>query len=136
MLFNSYIFIFIFLPISLIGFFVIGKRGHHRIATVWLVGVSLFFYGWWNPAYLGLIILSMLFNYAIGVSLSSENEGVPRKNILIFGVITNLALLGYYKYAGFFVQNLGLVLDTDFNLKTISLPYTFHHLTAKPYPIK
>jgi hypothetical protein len=82
MLFNSYIFIFIFLPISLIDFFVIGKRGYHRIATVWLVGVSLF-YGWWNPAYLGLIILSMLFNYAIGVSLSSGSEGAPRKNLLI-----------------------------------------------------
>jgi hypothetical protein len=72
MLFNSYIFIFLFLPITLLGFHLIGSQGHHRVAVAWLVAASLFFYGWWNPAYLGLILGSMLFNYAIGVALSSR----------------------------------------------------------------
>ena len=129
MLFNSYIFIFLFLPISIIGFFTLGKRGHHRVAMSWLVGMSLFFYGWWNPAYLGLIVISMLFNYAVGVSLSSEYNSKLRKNLLIFGVSANLALLGYYKYAGFFVENIELVLDVDFNLQAIILPLAISFFT-------
>ncbi len=72
MLFNSYEFIFLFLPITLLVFFSIGGRGHDRIAIAWLVGASLFFYGWWNPAYLGLILVSILFNYATGVALASQ----------------------------------------------------------------
>jgi hypothetical protein len=73
MLFNSYEFIFLFLPITLLVFFSIGGRGHHRIAIAWLVGASLFFYGWWNPAYLGLILASILFNYATGVALPATH---------------------------------------------------------------
>ena len=61
MLFNSYPFIIFFLPITLFVFFRIGAWGHHRIAISWLVAASLFFYGWWNPAYLGLLIGSVLF---------------------------------------------------------------------------
>jgi len=74
MLFNSYEFIFVFLPLVLLGFFLIGKQGHHRLAVTWLVAASLFFYSWWNPAYLGLIIGSMLFNYAFGIYLSSQQK--------------------------------------------------------------
>jgi hypothetical protein len=56
MLFNSYIFIFVFLPVTVIGFYAIGYLGYKRFAVSWLVTASLFFYGWWNPAYLWLII--------------------------------------------------------------------------------
>jgi len=56
--FNS--FEFIFLPITLLGFFAIGERAPHRVAIAWLVGVSLFIFGWWNPAYLGLMLFSIL----------------------------------------------------------------------------
>ena len=129
MLFNSYIFIFLFLPISLLGFFLIGKQGHHRIATSWLVACSLFFYGWWNPSYLGLIIASVLFNYAVGISLSSEKKRTSRKKLLTFGVGANLALLGYYKYAGFFVDNLNLVLGYDLNFNNIVLPLAISFFT-------
>jgi len=130
MLFNSYIFIFAFLPIVLFGFHLIGKRGHHRVAISWLVGASLFFYGWWNPAYLGLILLSIIFNYAIGVSLS----GKPVKLILFFGVVTNLGLIGYFKYANFFVDNLNVAIGANFNLEQIILPlaisfFTFQQIT-------
>lgn len=129
MLFNSYTFIFIFLPTSLIVFFAIGKKGHHRIATSWLIGISLFFYGWWNPAYLGLIIVSMLFNYALGIALASEEKEILKKNILIFGIGVNLVLLGYYKYAGFFVENIELLLGKDFNLSNIILPLAISFFT-------
>ncbi len=69
MSFNSYI--FLFLPITLLGFHLIGSQGRHRVALAWLVAASLFFYGWWSPAYLGLILGSMLFNYAVGGALNS-----------------------------------------------------------------
>ena len=76
MLFNSYVFLFIFLPITLYGFHLIGKRGHHKVAISWLVGASLVFYGWWNPAYLGLILGSILFNYALGFFFTRQASQV------------------------------------------------------------
>ncbi len=130
MLFNSYIFIFVFLPIVLLGFHLIGKAGQHRIAISWLVGASLFFYGWWNPAYLGLMLSSIIFNYAVGISLGSK----PSKLILIFGIITNLSLIGYYKYANFFIDSLNVVADTNITLNQVILPlaisfFTFQQIT-------
>ena len=74
--------------------------GHHRVAIAWLVDASLFYYGWWNPAYLGLIIGSMLANYTVGIVLSSTSrpeEKKIRKWLLIAGISANLLLLGYYK---------------------------------------
>jgi len=122
MLFNSYPFIFLFLPIVLIGFFYIGNRGHHRIAASWLIAASLFFYGWWNPAYLGLILGSILFNYSIGLAITSnEMKGRSRK-LLILGLAGDLFLLGYYKYTNFLLATSNSILDTNFNLEAIILP--------------
>ena len=101
-----------FLPIVLLGFHLIGKQGHHRVAIAWLVGASLFFYGWWNPAYLGLMLVSIFFNYGIGVSLGGAPKQPNKKPILIFGVIVNLGLLAYFKYANFFVDNLNNIAGT------------------------
>ena len=66
MLFNSYSFIFFFLPATLFGFHLIRKKGNARMAFAWLVFASLFFYGWWNPIYLLLMIGSIGFNYMAG----------------------------------------------------------------------
>lgn len=130
MLFNSYIFIFVFLPIVLLGFHIIGKSGRHRIAISWLVAASLFFYGWWNPMYLGFILASIIFNYAAGVSLS----GKPSKVILTFGIIVNLSLIGYFKYAEFFVDNINVLIKGNYYLESIVLPlaisfFTFQQIT-------
>lgn len=128
MLFNSYIFIFLFLPTVLIGFYLIGGRGHHRIAISWLVACSLFFYGWWNPAYLGLILGSILFNYAFGLLVASTSTP-RRKWVLTCGVAANLGLLGYFKYANFFVDNLNSVTGSSFHLDTIILPLAISFFT-------
>lgn len=122
MLFNSYAFIFIFLPIVLMGFFYIGNRGHHRIAASWLIAASLFFYGWWNPAYLGLILGSILFNYSIGIAITSRELKEYSKKLLIFGLAGDLLLLGYYKYTNFLISTSNSLLNTSFNLETILLP--------------
>jgi alginate O-acetyltransferase complex protein AlgI len=130
MLFNSYFFIFIFLPVALIGFHLIGKRGHHRIAISWLVGASLFFYGWWNPAYLGLILSSIIFNYAVGVSLG----GKPSKMVLAFGITVNLGLIVYFKYSNFFIDSINIAFHANIHLEQIILPlaisfFTFQQIT-------
>jgi len=135
MLFNSEIFLFVFLPIVLIGFYAIGAQGHHRVAISWLVASSLFFYGWWNPAYLGLIIGSILFNYTFGMILS--RQGMVQRNkwwLLFFGVGFNLTLLGYFKYANFFVDNINVLTGANFHLEQIILPlaisfFTFQQIT-------
>ncbi len=139
MLFNSSEFIFFFLPITWLGFFGIGRYSHHRVAIAWLVGASLFFYSWWNPAYLGLILFSILFNYAAGTVLSQHMAQGPSglggassatgKALLGFGVGVNLALLGYFKYANFFVDNLNAVARTDFVLGPILLPLAISFFT-------
>jgi len=99
MLFNSYFFILVFLPATVLVYYLIGDRGHHRIAISWLVAASLFFYGWWNPAYLGLIIASILFNYALGIALYDKQgrNQHHRKLVLFMGITVNLGLLGYFK---------------------------------------
>jgi alginate O-acetyltransferase complex protein AlgI len=130
MLFNSFGFIFLFLPVTLLGFYLIGKRGSHRLAISWLIGASLFFYGWWNPIYLWLIIGSALFNYTTGVSL----VGRPRKPVLVVGVITNLGLLSYFKYANFFIENINIIFGADIIVGEILLPlaisfFTFQQIT-------
>jgi alginate O-acetyltransferase complex protein AlgI len=130
MLFNSYIFIFVFLPVVLLGFYLIGRGSHHRIAISWLVGASLFFYGWWNPAYLGLILLSILFNYSVGFWLGKS----PSKITLALGIIINLGTIGYFKYANFFIDNLNILTQTNIHLEQILLPlaisfFTFQQIT-------
>jgi D-alanyl-lipoteichoic acid acyltransferase DltB (MBOAT superfamily) len=134
MLFNSYEFIFLFLPITLLVYLGLGRYGDRRIALTWLIAASLFFYGWWNPAYLGLILGSMFFNYSIGLVLTNRDGGIHKKTILITGVVANLSLLAYYKYANFFVDNINLMLSVDWNLGNIILPlaisfFTFQQIT-------
>jgi len=128
MLFNSYIFIFGLLPASVIGFFLIGGRGHHRVAIAWLVAMSLLFYGWWNPAYVGLILFSILFNYSLGVVLGSETRAPVRWH-LGFGVAVNLGLIGYYKYANFFVDNVNALTGASYHMETIVLPLAISFFT-------
>ena len=118
MLFNSYIFIFLFLPTTLFVFHLLEKKGYNRLTISWLVAASLFFYGWWNPIYIGLIVGSALFNYAVGFVLLTR----PYKLFLSLGIMGNLAVLGYFKYANFFVNNINTLLDNNIILEQIILP--------------
>ena len=121
MLFNSHIFILAFLPVTAVGFFLIGSRGHQQLALVWLVLASLCFYGWWNPVYLLLILASILFNFAVGDRLGRAESG-PSKLLLFVGVSVNLAALAYFKYANFFVHEINSWFGTDILLNNIVLP--------------
>jgi D-alanyl-lipoteichoic acid acyltransferase DltB (MBOAT superfamily) len=123
-LFNSYTFLLVFLPVVLGGFFLLGRHSP-RWAAAWLAAASVFFYGWWNPAYVGLLLGSILFNYVIGYSLARGATAATRvanKSLLSFGVAGNLLLLGYYKYANFFIANLNALSGTELVLAHIILP--------------
>lgn len=124
MLFNSYVFIFCFLPITWIIFFLLAPAGN-RLAAAWLVLASLAFYGWWNPAYLFLLLASISVNHMIGrrlVETRVSSNPRSRQALIWLGVLANLAVLGYYKYANFFVANLNSVLGLNTTLETIILP--------------
>jgi alginate O-acetyltransferase complex protein AlgI len=98
MLFNSYVFLFLFLPLALGGFYLITRFGP-RVSALWLVLISLVFYGWWNPAFLLLFAISISFNY-----LSSEGilrlAARPRWQTaaLSLAIAVNIGVLVYYKY--------------------------------------
>lgn len=124
MLFNSYLFIGLFLPITLIGFFLIAKASH-IMAALWLGLASLFFYGWWDPRYVGLLLLSIVFNFAVGRAISRQRErsaSRQAKFVLIAGIGCNLLLLFYYKYTDFFISSLNHALHTQFPLLELVLP--------------
>lgn len=80
MLFNSYVFILAFLPITLIGYFLLGKIRARSVSKIWLVGCSLFFYAYFNPAYLPIIVLSVLVNFALSqLMLRTEKKAAARR---------------------------------------------------------
>ncbi|HPM11151.1 MAG TPA: MBOAT family protein [Paludibacter sp.] len=124
MLFNSYEFLFLFLPASIGIYFLLCRQKHILYAKVWLVLCSLFFYSWWNPVYLPLILLSILFNYGTGYSLSikSLSRAFNRRTILVIGICFNLGLLSYFKYADFFISNVNYVTGDHLKLLNIALP--------------
>ena len=101
MLFNSYDYLLWFLPGTLVVFFVLGRRPF--AAQVWLTIASLFFYGWWNPWHLPLILGSVAFNFGIARLLQAR----ATRSVLALGIAANLAVLGVFKYADFFLANAG-----------------------------
>ena len=136
MLFNSYAFIFGFLPITLIVFFGLTKFRLLKIATAWLVIASLAFYAYWNIAYLPLLLISIGCNYFIGKSIEHVQPATHQsKKLLWIGIGINLALLAYYKYATFFITSLEHLLSTDWQVPEIILPLgiSFYTFTQTAY---
>jgi D-alanyl-lipoteichoic acid acyltransferase DltB (MBOAT superfamily) len=140
MLFNSHEFLFVFLPICLVGFFLLGRAGWSRAASLWLSASSLAFYAWWNPdpthtwnpRYLALLLASIVCNYTLGVCISRAVEhGAARraKLALALGVTANLGTLAYFKYAAFLAHNLNAVAGTHFDPGHIALPLAISFFT-------
>src|ERR1700719_373812 len=100
MLFNSYEFIFLYLPAVVAGFYALNLL-NRTTAIVWLGAASLFFYGSWNLRFLPLLVASVVFNYGMGILLMrGDHHMSPRLRlfIVISAVGANLATLAYYKY--------------------------------------
>ncbi len=103
MLFNSRLFILVFLPLVLAGFFVLGRYGR-RAALFWLLAASLFFYAWWKPACLLLLLVSIAVNFCLGGVLAKPARS---KVWLVLGLAFNLGLLGFFKYAALLTPVMG-----------------------------
>jgi alginate O-acetyltransferase complex protein AlgI len=123
MLFNSHEFLFLFLPATLAGYWWLNGHAAPRIALGWLVAASLVFYGWWNPVYLWVLIVSMAGNYAFGRAIAAcRPNGAAGAVLVAVGVAANLALLGYFKYSGFLLDNLTALAGQGWSPAQIILP--------------
>jgi D-alanyl-lipoteichoic acid acyltransferase DltB (MBOAT superfamily) len=118
MLFNSYAYLFVFLPVAVLGYFAAWR--HSSLALAWLVAVSLAFYGWWNPWHLPLILGSVVINFLIGERIKLSQS---RKRFwLIAGIAANLALLGVFKYARFAAESINAITAGTLPLPAVALP--------------
>ncbi|CAM3361543.1 MBOAT family O-acyltransferase [Marinicrinis lubricantis] len=124
MLFNTYEFILVFLPITVAVYFILGRLGQVFLSKAWLAASSLFFYSYWDIRYLPLLLGSILFNFAVGSLLARINPSAKlgRKLLLTAGIVGDVLLLGYYKYADFFIENVNAALGTDWGLLHVILP--------------
>lgn len=126
MLFNSYEFLLVFLPLTLALVLGTSALGRHSLAKVLLFLASLFFYAWWDPPYIALLLALLGFNFAIGTWLihTYENEALARKRlvVLVVGLAANLATLVYFKYTNFLVHELEYLFGLDLPIATIVLP--------------
>jgi len=131
MLFNSHGFIFVFLPLTLLVFHFLGRRGLVTQALAFLIVASLVFYGWWEPRYLILILVSIAANFGLSEALlrTSREKKRRRKWLMIAGVAGNLAALGWFKYADFFISSSNVMLGTDIHLQRILLPLAISFFT-------
>ena len=129
MLFNSYEFIFLFLPITFFVYFFLNKKRLSEAAKGFLVLSSLFFYSWWNIAYLPLIVASMIFNYSFGLELNKNNPKISKKLLLTLGIAANLALLGYFKYSDFLIGNVNFAFGTQISHLNLLLPLAISFFT-------
>lgn len=139
MLFNSYIFIFLFLPLVLLGWYGLNGRRKYTAANLFLAGMSLWFYAYFNVRYLAVILVSIALNYLLSwlltlIAAEDRHAALWRRAGLVTGIVLNLGILFYFKYYDFFVENINLAFHTDFTLRHILLPlgisfFTFQQLS-------
>jgi len=125
MLFSTPSFIFLFLPISFFVYFLLNRNGLILAGKTWLVATSLFFYAYWNLAYLPILLGSIFFNFAVGTGFSkitSKHLRFSPRLILIFSILANLILLAYFKYFNFLIDNTNAVFNTTIDIPKILLP--------------
>jgi alginate O-acetyltransferase complex protein AlgI len=120
MLFNSYSFIFAYLPIVFFGYFGLGRRSP-GLAAAWLALASIFFYGWWDFRFTGLLLGSIAVNYGAGYAIAKPTVLRPKCS-LILAIAFNLLLLGYFKYFNFFIDNLNRLTGAGLENAPILLP--------------
>lgn len=139
MLFNSYLFVFVFLPAVLLLWYGLNAVGQPRLAQTALVGMSLWFYGYGHPEYILLILASVLGNFMVSWLMEAvggywKENSRARVVLGCAGILFNVGLLFYFKYYDFFVRNVNRLLDTGWEIKNIALPlgisfFTFQQIS-------
>ncbi len=124
MLFTSGEFLFVYLPLTLALFFAIARCAGNVAAAAWLVFASFVFYAYWLPVYTVLLAVSIIFNYTLGkwIAGCEMQRATLRKMMLYFAVASDLALLGYFKYANFFLGTLAALSGRSLGTLNIILP--------------
>lgn len=130
MLFNSYEFVLLFLPVAVFWYYVIGPA-RRNMALYWLIFVSLFFYAWWSPLNVFLVAPSIVINYALIRFLLKLGERRPLLSRAAFwcGIAFNLCFLGYFKYSNFFVTLSNDVTGSAYIFNEIILPLGISFIT-------
>ncbi len=145
MQFNSYIFILLFLPLTLVGYYTLNHLGKELLAKAYLLIMSLWFYGYFNASYLLIICASIAVNYLLSrLMLRCDGHGSGcaggqgasgmKRALLILGIVFNVSLIFYFKYYNFFIENINIAFKTDFVLRNIVLPlgssfFTFQQIS-------
>ncbi len=134
MVFSSTIFLCVYLPLVLLGYYICPKKGKN----LFLLIVSLIFYAWGEPKYVFLMIFSILVNYVFGLLMDKHRENKKRlKLMLVISVIIDLGLLSVFKYTDFIITNINSVFGAGFDLLNIALPIgiSFYTFQAMSYTI-
>lgn len=131
MLFSSLVFIFMFLPITLVLYYAIPKK-HVNIRNMILLLMSLLFYSWGEPKYILLMLFSIILNYMLGLLIDKYTE--IKKIILVVGIIINIVLLAYFKYIGLLINTFNNIVNINLSVPNIIMPigisfYTFQILS-------
>jgi alginate O-acetyltransferase complex protein AlgI len=148
MLFTSPEFLLGFLPLTLAGFHLLRRAGGAQLCVPWLFAASMGFYAWWSPRFLILLIVSMLVNW-VDARAMARFVDLRRKALFVLGLVWNLGILAYFKYADFFISSLDAASGLDWPLLHIVLPlgisfFTFQKIAyladihaglAKPGPL-
>ena len=132
MLFNSQEFLFVFLPVTLLGFYLLGPIAR-QWAILWLILMSLLFYGWWRPVNILIIGPSIIINYLLAsylLKLSERGDQPGRSRVvLLLGILFNVLFLGFFKYADFVYGTINDVFGANFILLHVILPLGISFIT-------
>ncbi len=134
MVFSSTIFLCVYLPLVLLGYYICPKKGRN----LFLLIASLVFYAWGEPKYVFLMIFSILVNYIFGRLMDKHRENKKRlKLMLVLSVVIDIGLLSVFKYTDFIITNVNAIFGANFDLLNIALPIgiSFYTFQAMSYTI-
>ena len=127
MYFNSYIFMLAFLPVTLIGYFLINRTKKYQLGQIWLIFASMIFIGYLNIGYMAVTAMSVLLGYAFIIAVTSLSK--YRKLLCMAGVFVHVAVLLYYKYTNFFLENMNQLLGSSIT-DVVANWYIFLYISA------
>lgn len=129
MIFSSFPFVLVYLPIVLLGVLVLRATMGRRALLLWIAAASMVFYGYWNPAHLPLLLGSIAANYTLGVAIARSGADRTKLRLVWVGAAFNLALLGYYKYRNFLLESAAGVMGEGMALEALALPLAISFFT-------
>ncbi len=133
MLFNSYLFIFLFLPLVLLGYYGLNRMGQDKLAVGYVTLMSLWFYGYGSREYLMLLLIGILVNYSLTEGMTKVSGNGTRRLLLIVGLLYHVGALFCFKYFNFFIENVNAALKAEISFWNMALPlgisfYTFQQV--------